>query len=43
MEFTKLNIIPEILQALKEEEYTHPTDIQSQAIPYILNGHDILG
>ncbi len=43
MEFSKLNIIPEILQALKEEEYTHPTDIQSQAIPYILEGHDILG
>ncbi len=43
MEFDKLNIMPEILKALKEEEYIRPTDIQTQAIPLILEGKDILG
>ena len=43
MEFAKLNIMPEILKALKEEAYINPTDIQSQAIPLILQGNDILG
>jgi len=39
MEFAKLNIMPEILLALKEEAYINPTDIQSQAIQLILQGN----
>ncbi|MEG2213184.1 MAG: DEAD/DEAH box helicase, partial [Clostridiales bacterium] len=43
MEFNQLNILPPIMQALTEEGYTHPTEIQSQAIPKILEGQDLLG
>ena len=43
MLFQSLNIIEPILQALKEEGYTIPTPIQSQAIPIVLQGNDLLG
>ncbi|HKL67961.1 MAG TPA: DEAD/DEAH box helicase [Bacteroidales bacterium] len=43
MQFDKLNIIEPVLKALKEENYTEPTPIQSRAIPLILNRKDILG
>lgn len=43
MEFQSLNIIEPILKALQEEGYTTPTPIQSQAIPIVLNGIDLLG
>lgn len=43
MEFTSLNIIEPILKSLKEEGYTTPTPIQSQAIPIVLEGTDLLG
>lgn len=43
MEFKKLNITPPILRALNEQGYTQPTEIQSQAIPKILEGRDLLG
>ena len=43
MQFKDLKIIEPILKALKEEEYTHPTSIQEQAIPLILNNRDVLG
>ncbi len=43
MPFQKLNIIDPILKALKEEGYTTPTPIQSQAIPIVLQGKDLLG
>ena len=43
MQFTSLNIIEPILRSLQEEGYTHPTPIQSQAIPVILRGTDLIG
>ena len=43
MLFTDLKLIEPILRALQEEGYTQPTPIQEQAIPFILNGRDLLG
>jgi len=43
MTFQSLNIIESILKAVKEEGYITPTPIQSQAIPIILQGSDLLG
>jgi len=43
MPFKSLNIIDPILTALNEEGYTIPTPIQSQAIPIVLQGTDLLG
>ncbi len=42
MTFQELEIIPPILAELKNEQYTHPTPIQEEAIPAILSGRDIL-
>lgn len=41
--FQQLNIIAPILDALQAEGYTHPTPIQEQSIPIVLQGHDLLG
>ncbi|GAB3294650.1 DEAD/DEAH box helicase [Hymenobacter tenuis] len=43
MSFDELNLIEPILRALHEEGYTTPTPIQQQAIPQVLEGHDLLG
>ncbi len=43
MSFSVLGLDPKILQAVKEAGYTEPTPIQSQAIPPILAGHDLIG
>ena len=43
MSFADLGLIPELLQAVAESGYTDPTPIQSQAIPIVLAGKDILG
>jgi len=43
MPFKSLEIIEPILQSLIEEGYSIPTPIQSQAIPIVLNGKDLLG
>ncbi len=43
MSFKNLNIIEPILQALTAEGYENPTPIQSQAIPIVLTGQDLLG
>lgn len=43
MTFSKLNLNPTILNALSDQGYDIPTPIQSQAIPIVLDGHDILG
>ncbi|WP_022824804.1 DEAD/DEAH box helicase [Hymenobacter norwichensis] len=43
MSFDELNLIDPILRALHEEGYTNPTPIQQQAIPQVLEGHDLLG
>lgn len=43
MPFRTLQLIDPILKALKEEGYTIPTPIQTQAIPVVLQGSDLLG
>ena len=41
--FAELGLSPEILRAVAEAGYTTPTPIQSQAIPTILAGKDVMG
>lgn len=43
MTFQDLNLHRNILQVLEEEKYTNPTPIQQQAIPIILEEHDLVG
>jgi len=43
MDFTQLNLIKQIRQALSDAGYSLPTEIQSKAITPILDGKDILG
>lgn len=40
--FTELGIMPELSNALEQMEWLLPTEIQSEAIPLILGGGDIL-
>jgi len=42
-DFSQFGLSEKILQAVKEQGYTHPTPIQEQAIPYILAGRDVMG
>lgn len=42
MTFDELNLAPAILKAVREEGYETPTPIQAQAIPAVLDGHDLL-
>ena len=43
MTFDELNLAPAILKAVREQGYDTPTPIQAQAIPAVLEGHDLLG
>ena len=43
MTFKDLGIIEPILKALEAEGYSHPTPIQEQSIPILLNRKDLLG
>ena len=43
MSFGNLNIIAPLCRALAKEGYTAPTPIQTQAIPHLLNGKDLMG
>jgi len=43
MSFQSLDLAAPILKSLSEEGYTQPTPIQSQAIPIVLKGTDLLG
>ena len=43
MNFDELKLAPAILKAVREQGYETPTAIQAQAIPLILEGHDLLG
>ena len=43
MLFKDLDIIEPIKKALEEEGYKKPTPIQEKSIPYLLQGHDLLG
>ena len=41
--FAGLGLSPEVVRAVSEKGYRHPTPIQAQAIPTILMGRDVLG
>ena len=43
MTFQELQLSAPILHALHGEGYTHPTPIQEQAIPFVLQGRDLFG
>ncbi|HEY2827865.1 MAG TPA: DEAD/DEAH box helicase [Pirellulales bacterium] len=43
MSFVELGLVEPILRALVSEGYTTPTPIQSQTIPHVLAGSDVLG
>ena len=43
MIFNDLNLIEPISKALAKSGYTRPTPIQAEAIPILLEGHDLLG
>jgi len=43
MSFESLGLRTELLRAVSEKGYSHPTPIQRQAIPPILEGRDIMG
>jgi ATP-dependent RNA helicase RhlE len=42
MRFDELGLCAELLRAIAEEGYTEPTPVQSQSIPPILRGQDIM-
>lgn len=41
--FKALNLAPEVQSSLEVQGYTTPTPIQAQAIPIVMEGHDLLG
>ncbi|KAI3406903.2 RRP3 [Candida oxycetoniae] len=41
--FAELKLVPDLLEAIQQLKYTKPTPIQSEAIPYALEGKDIIG
>ena len=43
MNFEELKLAPAIVKAVLEQGYETPTAIQAQAIPAVLEGHDLLG
>ncbi len=42
MTFASLGLRAELLRAISDADYTIPTPVQAQAIPVILQGHDVL-
>lgn len=43
MQFHELKLNDSLLRAIKKEGYSEPTPIQAQAIPYVLEGKDVIG
>lgn len=41
--FQDFGLAPEILRALNDQGYLHPTPIQAEAIPVVLQGKDVMG
>jgi ATP-dependent RNA helicase RhlE len=41
--FAQLDLAPQLLDAVRDAGYTHPTPIQQQAIPLALEGRDLIG
>jgi ATP-dependent RNA helicase RhlE len=42
MSFDQLGLTPELLRAVAAQGYTEPTPVQAEAIPYVLEGRDVL-
>jgi ATP-dependent RNA helicase RhlE len=42
-DFSSLGLLPELERAVRDSGYSQPTPIQSQAIPQLLEGRDLLG
>ncbi|MAL97614.1 DEAD/DEAH box helicase [Hydrocarboniclastica marina] len=42
MSFESLDLRAELLRAVQDQKYTTPTDIQSQAIPIVMAGRDLM-
>src|SRR5580692_8843547 len=43
MQFSELELSPELLQAVTDAGYTTPTPIHQQIIPVVTRGSDVLG
>ena len=43
MNFKELGLIPPLIKAVEHEGYEHPSPIQTQAIPLLLEGRDLFG
>jgi superfamily II DNA/RNA helicase len=43
VKFEDFGLSPDILRALADQGYVHPTPIQAQAIPVVLRGRDVMG
>jgi ATP-dependent RNA helicase RhlE len=41
--FEALGLLPEVLNAVRQAGYEHPTPIQAEAIPLVLKGRDLMG
>ena len=41
--FKKMGLSPEVLQAIEKAGYSTPSPIQSQTVPFILSGRDMMG
>ena len=41
--FADFGLSPDILRALSDQGYVHPTPIQAEAIPPLLEGRDVIG
>src|SRR3954467_13074167 len=42
LSFAELDLAPEVLKAVRDAGYTHPTPIQAEAIPLALEGRDLI-
>ncbi|MFL5755763.1 MAG: DEAD/DEAH box helicase [Chloroflexota bacterium] len=42
MSFTSLGLSPDLLRTVEEEGYQEPTPVQERAIPFVLEGRDVL-
>jgi len=42
MSFDRLGLLPELLRAVADEGYIEPTPVQAEAIPFVLEGRDLL-
>jgi ATP-dependent RNA helicase RhlE len=43
LSFAELDLAPQLLDAVRDAGYTHPTPIQQQAIPLAMEGRDLIG